>query len=118
MITHQKEADALLQDFWDLNAKYPEYVTCVRFDHVSPPFHDMEECKLLFLQKLVEASDAAAKDLTTHFEIAIEDGLPVQDILKARKLIRGLKSIDISSVTTIDDLVSKKPHELEAYWRK
>lgn len=112
MITVQDKPDQFLQAFWDLNLKYPEYTTCVRFNHISSPFHDMDECKKVFSLKLNAAIDNEIDKLNQQIMISEEEGLDIADFLKDRRKLRNYYKIDLSKCDTIDKLIAAWPKDL------
>lgn len=118
MIKEQKEPDELLRSFWALNDKYPDYVTCVRFDGASAPYHDMDEVKALFKSILLKNIGLEIYLLNEKIEIAEEKGESILPFLEQRKILRDLKYMDLSPYHTIEELHALLPETLKPYWRK
>lgn len=112
MIKEQKEPDEHLLAMWALNDKYPDYVTCVRCDGASAPFHDLEECKKEFLKKLTLYLDEKILSINKNIEIAQENGQDVADLLAKRKAYRAYSSLDVSKCQTMDELTNLFPKDL------
>ena len=115
-----EKPDEFLQELWDLNDKYPDFIHAVKFDHVSSPEHDMDECKKIFMKKITSSLELALKDITLKIEEAEEDGQDElrKQLLAQRKQLKTLSSIDLSLVKSIDDLISLKPAQLQQFWEK
>jgi len=114
MITTTSDDDPLINEYWDLNRKYPDFV------HASSPKHDMEGCKKFFMLKLNVALEKALKDITEKIEAAEEDGEDElrKQLLAQRKQLKALSSIDLSHVETVDELIALKPEQLLEFWEK
>lgn len=111
MIT-TKEADDNMKAYWSLNDKYPDYLGCVIFDHKSLPFHDMELCKLRFLNLVKSATDKKITELNQKIEILQENGQDITFFLSERKRFRSFYCIDVSACKTIDELITVYPKDL------
>lgn len=118
MITVQKEPDEFLKSLWDLNDRYPDYVTCTRFDGASFAFHDMDEVKKEFKRILLKGIEKEISSLSERIEIAQENGESTLDLLSQRKNFRSLKDTDVSTFNTIEELHTLIPESLKPYWRK
>lgn len=118
MITTKPIDDPLLNKFWDLNKKYPDFMHAVNFDHASDPQHDIEICKKIFMLKLNAALEKCLKDITLKIEDAEEDGNDElrKQLLAQRKQLKTLANIDLSRVETVDDLIAMKPDQLLPFW--
>jgi hypothetical protein len=104
---------------WALNEKYPDFATCVRFDNVSEPSHDIEECKVLLREKLKKAFDLFSKEITDKIYEAEEvgDEKSRKEMLLKRKKSRDVVCSDLSLIDNLEDLVSLIPEDLKPYWK-
>lgn len=120
MIVTKSGDDPLLNKFWDLNKKYPEFVRALMFDHASDPVHDIEQCKNIFMLKLSNALEKCLKDITLQIEESEEDGNDElkKQLLSQRKQLKLLYNIDLSKVKNVDELISMKPEQILPYWEK
>lgn len=108
----------LLQKLWDLNEKHPDYIYHVSFDHISEPYHKMDECKKRFIEIRDAAIQKAVTEINEMIEIGEENGKNTRDLLTRRKEIRSLKDLDVSDCEKIEDLKAKIPSLLKNYWGK
>jgi len=113
-----EKPDEFLQGLWDLNKKYPDYIHCVSFDHVSTPFHKIEECKVKFMEILKSDLIKLSNDLTSKIEDAQEnfdEELNKILLLKRKKLKHLCNNVDLSTVKSIDDLINLKSEILKLF---
>ena len=105
----------LLEDFWELNKKYPDYVNCVRFDHASPAFHDIEECKKNFLLRLKNIAEKGIKETNERLERAQENGEDLNPLYSLRGRIRACQFPDISKAQSVDEIEGFFPPLLKRF---
>lgn len=111
MTVTSHKTDKFMQEYWDLNKKYPEFQTCVEFDHASSPSHNIEECKKLFTVMVEEKLHKSLKNIALQIGMAEEQDNEVlrKQLIVKRKELRTLYNLDLSKVQTVDDLVNLKP---------
>lgn len=118
MIIKTEEPDELLKSFWSLNEKYPDYVTCMRFDGVNPPYHVIEEAREIFRKKLLSHIEKCIISISENIEIFQEDGLDITELLNLRKKFRSYKNLNLLSCQTVEELESFFPKDLKEFSSK
>ena len=117
---HIATDDHPIKKVWALNDNYPDFVTCVKFDNISDPHHDIEECKILFKEKIKKAFDLFSREITEKINEAEEDGNEIfrKELLLKRKKCREIVLNDLSIFKNLDDLLNSIPEDLKPYWNK
>lgn len=112
------EEEVNVRDLWDLNTKYPEYAGHCAFDGVNPPYHDMEQCRLVHASYLKRCVALALDDVRQEIENLQETGQDFTAAYAKRKAIKQLESQDLSVHMTIGELKNSIPADLASYWNK
>lgn len=118
MIIAKDEPDEFLKAVWDLNKKYPDYVTCVQFDHVSLPFHCMAEAREIFRKKLQFQIEQALGLLYEQTQIFQEEGHSTVELLNLRKKFRAYRDLNLDACQSVDELEALFPIDLREYLLK
>lgn len=104
--------------YWKLNQTYPEYRHHCAFDGVNPPYHDMEQCRIVHASYLKKCIELALEDLRISIEDYQENSHDCSELYAKRKSIKQLGWQNLSTGLTIDELKSSIPPALLPYWDK
>lgn len=110
------EEEAAILAYWEFNNKYPKYQDACQFDGANMPVVSLDRAKELHQQQISWAVDQELIKITEAIQIAAEDGDDTTALLAKRKLVRSYKNMDLSAITTIDELVATIPDELKPYF--
>ena len=111
-------SESEMKPLWDLNDKYPLFVTCVEWDHVSAPKHNLAACVLVLNKKLAIAFNDYTKAINLQIEQAEEDFNDdlKRELLLKRKNLRDKLKQDFSKMKNVDELLLMVPDELKLYF--
>ena len=110
------EEEAAILAYWEFNTKYPKYYDACQFDGINMPVVNLDKAKEMHQQQISWAVDQELIKITEAIQIAAEDGDDTTALLAKRKLVRSYKNMDLSAITTIDELVATIPDELKPYF--
>ena len=111
-----QEEEAAILAYWEFNTKYPKYYDACQFDGFNMPVIFIDKAKEMHQQQITWAVDQELIKITEAIQIAAEDGDDTTALLAKRKLVRSYKNMDLTNISTMDDLVEAIPQELISYF--
>jgi hypothetical protein len=79
---------------------------------ISPLIINMEVAKIKFIDDMREARVSILDELDIQFMRTLETGNPTTEIVAKKQQLRDLPTMNLSDVTTIDELKGKWPTDL------
>ena len=113
-----EKEEQLIQNFWELGSKYPEYKEALSFDWATPAKFLPEELNKKHLVLVNAAIGAAVKDINAQIEQAQEDDQDTKALYAQRKAIKVQANQDLSACQSPDDFIASIPSTLKPYWLK
>ena len=100
------QEETQIRKFWSFNESYPEYIDCNRYDGASDPIIDMTRAKELHLENLQKVIHQKTTVINQQIETADEenDGKSKAALLKQRKDLKAINSVDMTKFNTVADL--------------